>query len=87
MPITYKLHPCYHSYVMTTLGSLICHTTTTSFHHHGTRRPLSKDLVWASSRGALETRKKDYFKINASPKIWWWWLDRGEVPSIATTGA
>ena len=52
---------------MTTSGPLICHTIITSSHHHDTRRPLSKDLVWASSRGALEARKEDYFKINASP--------------------
>ena len=73
--------------VMTTSKSLISYTITTSSHYHGTYCPSSKDLVWASSRSALEARKEDYFKINASPGIRWWWLDRGEVPSIATTGA
>ena len=43
-------HPRHHSHVMTTSGSFICYTTPTSSHHHGTRRPSSKDLVWASSR-------------------------------------
>ena len=42
-------HPCHHFHVMTISGSLICHTTTTSPHHYGTRRPSSKNLVWASS--------------------------------------
>ena len=42
--------------------------------------PSSKNLVWTSSRGALEARKEGYFKINASPGIRWWWLDRGKVP-------
>ena len=73
---------------MTTSESLV--SLTTSSHHHGTRRPSSKDLVWASSRGALEARKEDYFKINASPgsgggSVRGSALDRGEVPSIATT--
>ena len=72
---------------MTTSESLVSHTIITSSHHHSMRRPSSKDLVWASSRGALEARKEDYFKINASPRIRWWWLDRREVPSIAITGA
>ena len=95
--VTYKPHPGHqvietppwhhHFHVMTTSGSLICHTTITSSHYHGTRRPSSKDLVWASSRGALDARKEDYFKINASPRIRWWWLDWGEVPSIVITGA
>ena len=41
-------------------------------------------------QGALKVRKEDYFKINACPGIRWWWLDQGEVLSIAlnkkTTG-
>ena len=37
-----------------------------------------EDLVRASSRGALEARKVNYFKINASPGNRWWWLDREE---------
>ena len=73
--------------VMTTSKSLVSHTITTSSHHHGTRRPLSEDLVWTLSRGALEARKDNHFKINTSPGIRWWWLDRGEMPSIATIGA
>ena len=70
--------------VMTISESFVSHTITTSSHHHGTCRLSSKDLVWASSRGALEARKEHYFKINASPGIRWWWLYRGGVPSIAT---
>ena len=70
--------------VMTTSESLVSHTITTSSHHHGMRRLSSKDLVWASSRDALEACKKDHFKIIVTPRIWWWWLDRGGVPSIAT---
>ena len=65
----------HHSHVITISKSLVSHTITTSSHHHGTRRPLSKDLVWASSWGALEARKEDSLKINASPGIRWWWLD------------
>ena len=72
---------------MTTSESLISHTITTSSHYHGTCRQSSKDLVWASNRNALEARKEDYFKINASLRIRWWWLDQGEVLLIATTEA
>ena len=43
-------HPRHHPHVITTSGSFICHTTTTSFHQHGTRLPSSKNLVWASSK-------------------------------------
>ena len=42
-------HPRHHLHVMTTSGSLIRHTTTTSPHYHGMHRLSSKDLVWASS--------------------------------------
>ena len=43
-------HPHHHSHIITTSGSLICHTTITSFHHYDTCRPSSKDLVLASSK-------------------------------------
>ena len=54
---------------MTISESLVNYTIITSSHYYGTRRPSFKDLVWASSKGALEARKEDYFKINASPEI------------------
>ena len=77
----------HHSHVMTTSESLVSHTITTSSYHHGMRCPSSKNLVCASSRGTLEACKENYFKINTSSRFRWWWLDRREVPSIATTGA
>ena len=83
IPVTYKPYPGHqiiktpphhhHFQVMTTSWSFICYFhTTISSHPHGTRRPSSNDLVWALRRGTLEARKEDYFKINASPGIWWW---------------
>ena len=91
--VTYELHPNIKSSSIPASVSwlhpslLVSHMIIISFHYHGMCHPLSKDLVWASSRGALEARKEDYFKINASPGIWWWWLDWGKVPLIVTTGA
>ena len=80
-------HLRHYFHIMTTSESLVSHMITTSSHHHGIRRPSSKDLVWASSRGLLEARKEDYFKINAGLGIRWWWLDHEKIHSIATTGA
>ena len=80
-------HPRHHSYIMTTSGSLI---SSYNYYIFSSSRHASFIVQGPSvglEQGVLEAYKEDYFKINASPGIRWWWLDQGEVPSIATTGA
>ena len=56
-------HPRHHSHVMTTSGSLICHMTATSSHHHGMHCPSSTGLVWALSRMLWRPTKKTTLRL------------------------
>ena len=95
MPMTYEFYLdiklSRYIHVRTTSWSSIRYiyvrTISWSLHHHGTRLQQAQRPNVGLEQSTLEARKEDYFKINASPGIRWWWLDRREVPSIATTRA